>query len=162
MSIIDTPMTDARALLLAVRHANERLDGQVWWRGDSAWQLLPSVYRPKDGYDERAAILRFQQRAVSRHDALPATLDRPAWLFLMQHHRFPTRLLDWTESPLIAAFFASEIYEAHTNHPDVINDADGALFALSPYAMNKRQISEGGLLMPEDTRVAEIIAPAFD
>ena len=81
----------------------------VWFRGqsDSRWKLIPGLGR-KDSAPtaESTLIKRFKQNAV------PHLLSKPSseweWLILMQHHRLKTRLLDWTESPLVGLFFAVE------------------------------------------------------
>src|SRR5215212_6895776 len=44
----------------------------------------------------------------------------------MQHYRVPTRLLDWSESPLVGLYFAV------TEHPE----KDGSLWCLDPVALN--------------------------
>ena len=61
-----------------------------------------------------------------RHEPTPLGHDLPGWLFLAQHHGLPTRLLDWTESPLVAAFFAVLADFEH----------DGALWALQPFRLH--------------------------
>ena len=52
------------------------------------------------------------------------------WAFLMQHYGVPTRLLDWSESPLIALYFAVENWSDHA-------DADAAVWCLKPTELNK-------------------------
>ena len=52
------------------------------------------------------------------------------WLFLMQHFGVPTRLLDWSESPLVGLYFAVEDIANEGNH-------DGALWLLHPSELNK-------------------------
>jgi hypothetical protein len=156
-------ITDLNSLMSSILLAYDSFSGQVWWRGqrDCCWELKPYLFRMPYDFDVRSGILRFQKRAISRYSYVPAKYDDPDWLFLMQHYRFPTRLLDWTESPLIAAYFASEIYECHQSHPKEIDDSDGVLFALSPYLLNMYQIKKSDILMPEDLESIEASKPDF-
>lgn len=116
--------------LLALLKTQRPLDQPVWFRGQSdlKWKLIPSVARIASAVSaEFTLIKRFKQ------NALTFLINRPAtewdWLFLMQHYGVPTRLLDWTESPLVALYFAvSE--EEH-------RDKDGAVWCLLPKSLNE-------------------------
>lgn len=50
----------------------------------------------------------FRRRAHHYLSDLPRRDEDLEWLALMQHHGVPTRLLDWTRSSQVAAFFAAQ------------------------------------------------------
>jgi len=61
----------------------------------------------------------------------------------MQHYRLKTRLLDWTESPLIATLFSVQ-----DNH-----NVDGVLWALNPWILNENQTNQKAILDVDKGRI---------
>lgn len=55
---------------------------------------------------EREVIKSFKSRAHLYLSHLPSANNDLEWLSVIQHYGAPTRLLDWTYSPFVAAFFA--------------------------------------------------------
>jgi hypothetical protein len=127
----------------------------IWWRGHAKveWRLVPWVHRGGPDYNrEHNFILSFRQRAVGRTPRPPDYNDPYGWLFFAQHYRLPTRLLDWTELPLAAVFFA--VSEER--------DSPGAIWAFQPGRFNAIHHDRAGTLVPTSPLPRELIRRAFD
>ncbi len=134
-------MPDGRAVIDSLASLEATLlelyscfDAEVmWWRGHASadWLLKPSVFRQSPNgisYDGPTLLSHFMMRAPGRlgHRRLPST--EMEWLLLARHYGLPTILLDWSESPLVALYFAI------SENLDLGGDA--CLWALSPSKLN--------------------------
>ena len=146
------------------RYLNWAFRGQA----DARWSLTSTLSRYLEAYvdpklweEREQRILRvFQRKAHHFLSHLPAKDDHFRWLALMQHHGAPTRLLDFTWSAYVAAFFAmgrsrteaavwalnpeetrfvTECYDEYVKSTDL-----SSLWIGEPYEMNKRLIAQSG------------------
>jgi hypothetical protein len=141
------PSTSSRTLEVEVRPFDswpklrdelDRLsDAKKWvFRGQekAKWGLTHTLYRQLQNRGVKRRDWRKQEKRIIRMFSRKAHLFLPAlprnfleWIALMQHHGAPTRLLDFTWSPYVAAFFALD---------NATEDEDAAIWAVNEHVLN--------------------------
>ncbi|RVD55023.1 FRG domain-containing protein [Mesorhizobium sp. M2D.F.Ca.ET.185.01.1.1] len=138
-------------------------NSELWYRGHGAnsYVLQPGLHRSSLPLVKDMVITRENTTYDEFYRRSPL-FDRPGgrdrWdlLFLMQHYRAPTRLLDWTSSPLVALFFA--LLSGHDTE-------DAVLWCLDPAEWNGKMlhdIGEAPKIFPTDDSMILQYHPKFD
>ena len=157
----EKPGSFSEFVTLVEQYQCKSLDS-LWYRGCglSRFKLLPTLYRHRKMKStqelaklERGLMVRFRQRSIPFHSR---SLDDD-WdtMFFMQHYRIPTRLLDWTENPFIALFFALTAAPLKLNKENKpVFTKSAVVWVLNPVSWNRHALShqsyDGDVLAPGD------------
>ena len=125
-----------------------------WYRGagDASYHLRPTLMRrsPEPSAEELSKIERDIANSFAQRSPPFVSFDFSSeWrtLFYMQHYGIPTRLLDWTESPFVALYFALTSVQRDRSGTPL---TDVALWLCDPVAWNRTALSHitfsGGVL----------------
>lgn len=97
---------------------------QFLFRGhsDASWELKPTLDRVLKFRDDEhrnryyeELIQHFDREAIGLGIRVGIKPDRGSFDLLARHHGLPSPILDWSESPYIAAFFAFEAGEGRAS-----------------------------------------------
>lgn len=115
----------------------------LWFRGHSSHQYALTPKLMREGTRTHHEIYKREARLLARfrERSLPfwaAGYPQSSWehLFSMQHHGVPTRLLDWSENLLVAAYFAAFDGSSSAAVPDP--PPKPTVFTLDPIGWNKQ------------------------
>ena len=128
-------------------------DSLLWFRGcgNSSYNLSPTLHRhpeitePKEIISlEQKIVNRFKQRSIPFLDRNLNLDNKWEVLFYMQHYGTPTRLLDWSENPFIALYFAatSAPYKRDGKKIEYLNDI--SIWFLDPIKWNQKILEDVG------------------
>jgi hypothetical protein len=148
--LLEKTVNSLSELIAALAELSRQTDDDVvWFRGHARadYKLLPSLARdPKALALESLLSKRFKQNAYPFRQTPPST--EWEWQFLMQHYGVPTRLLDWSETPLVGAYFA--VHDSQESH----NEHDAHIWAFLPARYNRE--------VCRFTQVGSTDIPSFD